>query len=69
MGGQPELPCKEIESRALSVLRNAGNAGTDNQSVNLPSPARGPLRRPLPRAELCLRFPWEEEQPEMLKFS
>jgi hypothetical protein len=69
MDDRPELPRKEIESRALPVLRNADNAGTDNQSVNLRSQPRGPLRRPLMRAELSLRCPWEEEQLETLKFS
>ena len=59
----------EIESRALPVLRNADNAGTDNQSVNLRSQPRDPLRRPLMRAELSLQLQSEEEQLETLKFS
>jgi len=69
MGDRPELPRTEIESGALPVLRNADNGGTDNQSVNPQSRPRGPLRQPLLRAELFLRFPWEEEQPEKMKFS
>jgi hypothetical protein len=69
MDGRPELPRRETESRFLLVLRNSNNAYTDNQSVNLRSPSRGPLRRPLLRAELSLRLQWEEEQSEMLKFS
>ena len=69
MDDRPELPRKEIESGALLVLRNADNAGTDNHSVNLQARPRGPLRRPLLRAELPLRLHWEEEQSETLKFS
>jgi hypothetical protein len=65
MDGRLESMRTEIESDALPVLRNADNAGTDNQSVNLQSQQRGPLRRPLLRAELSLRLQSEEEQFEM----
>jgi hypothetical protein len=69
MDGQPELTRTEIESSALPVSRNADNAGTDKQPVNLRSRPRGPLLRPLLRFELSLRLQSEEEQLGTLKFS
>src|SRR5207249_11451511 len=69
MDGRMESMRTEIESGALPVLRNADNAGTDNQSVNLRSRSRGPLPRPVLRAWLPLQFQWKEKQSETLKFS